>query len=107
MNRECIKQFVVTLIGDSKYDFKCWVTGCGLEFPMKVISQVLEPNVFSKMIRNRQNEEIRKADIPNLETCQHCMYAAIIENPAEKVFYCLNPECLKETCRYEWSLLVE
>ena len=66
---------------------------------MKIISQVLEPNVFSKMIRNRQNEEIRKADIPNLETCQHCTYAAIIDNPNEKVFYCLNPECLKETCR--------
>jgi len=66
---------------------------------MSALSSVLEPNIFSKVLRNVQNEEIKKAGLDNLETCQHCTYAAVIENPLDKIFRCLNPECLKETCR--------
>lgn len=66
---------------------------------MNTLSVVLEPNLFSKVLRNIQNEEVKKAGLENLESCQYCTYAAIIENQADKVFRCLNPECLKEICR--------
>lgn len=66
---------------------------------MSVVQEVLSANMMSAYIRNKQNEEIKKANITNLETCPFCVYAEIIENPDEKVFYCKNPDCLKETCR--------
>lgn len=40
------------------------------------------------------------AEIDGLECCPYCPYAVIVDNPDDKVFRCLNPECMKETCRY-------
>jgi TRIAD3 protein (E3 ubiquitin-protein ligase RNF216) len=97
--KECVKRYTETSIGDSKYMFNCINDKCKREFEMSTLSNVLEPNMFSKVLRNIQNEEIKKAGIENLESCKYCTYAAIIENPEEKVFRCLNPDCLKETCR--------
>lgn len=97
--KECVKRFAETTIGDCKFVFNCIDENCKVEFEMSTLSEVLEPNTLSKVLRNIQNEEIKKAGLDNLETCQHCTYAAIIENPLDKVFRCLNPECLKETCR--------
>lgn len=97
--KDCVKRFAETTIGDGKFVFNCIDEKCKTEFEMSTLSNVLEPNMMSKVLRNIQNEEIKKAGLENLEACQHCTYAAIIENPLDKVFRCLNPECLKETCR--------
>ena len=98
--RICIKSYAETRIGESKLAFDCLDTSCKTEFSMAVLSSVLEPNMFSKMLVRMQNEEIKRAGISDLEECPYCTYAAIIENQDEKVFYCLNPSCLKEHCRF-------
>lgn len=43
-------------------------------------------------------EEIRKANIPGVETCPFCPYAY---GPGEEdlVFVCLNSDCMKQSCR--------
>lgn len=98
--KNCIKRHIETRIGDGNYKFECLSSGCKSEYSLKIMSEILRPNEFSKLLINIQNEEIRNAGIENLESCNYCSYAAIIENQNDKVFYCLNPECLKETCRY-------
>lgn len=59
---------------------------------------VLKPNVFSKIAQKKQLEEIKAAGIEDLETCPFCDFATI---PAvnDKIFHCLNPDCMKESCR--------
>ena len=45
----------------------------------------LEKNVVKKLEQNIQNEQILKAKLNNLESCPHCTYAVIMENPFEKI----------------------
>jgi len=97
--KDCIKSYAETNLSNCKYDFGCLDDKCESKFAMNVLSSVLDTNLFSNLVRNIQNEEIRKAGIENLESCPHCDYAAIVDNPNERVFNCLNPDCLKETCR--------
>ena len=51
-----------------------------------------DPNV------NNNVEEIVAAGVQGLECCKHCGKANIC-NPDDKIFYCINEECLKHTCR--------
>ena len=96
----CIKRYAEVSIGDCKYSFDCIEEKCALKFDMSVLRAVLEPKLIENLLKNIQNEEIRNAGISNLESCPHCTYAAIIDNPNEKIFTCLNPSCMKETCRH-------
>lgn len=43
-------------------------------------------------------EEVKAAGIENLESCPFCDFATI-PNPESKLFQCLNPDCMKESCR--------
>lgn len=58
----------------------------------------MKPKLFSKLISKRQMQEVKSAGIENLECCPFCDFAAI-PNPEDKLFHCLNEECMKETCR--------
>jgi TRIAD3 protein (E3 ubiquitin-protein ligase RNF216) len=97
--RECIRRYTETIIGDSKYIFKCIDSSCQKEYNSEILKEVLSSNQYKNVIINKQNEEIKSADLHGLESCRYCTYAVIIENPDEKVFSCLNPTCMKETCR--------
>jgi TRIAD3 protein (E3 ubiquitin-protein ligase RNF216) len=97
--RDCVKSYAETNVSNCKYEFVCLEGKCEGEFSLHVLQDALDSNLFSTLVRNKQNEEIKKANIPNLESCQFCNYAEIIDNPDEKVFKCRNPECLKERCR--------
>lgn len=44
-------------------------------------------------------DELRAAGLANAEECPFCDYVAILENDADRVFACLNPDCLKQSCR--------
>lgn len=46
----------------------------------------------------KQIQEIKAANIEGLETCAFCDYSVILSKNI-KTINCLNPECLKETCR--------
>lgn len=50
------------------------------------------------MARKKQLEEVKAAGIEDLEMCPFCDFATIPE-AANKIFTCLNPECMKESCR--------
>ena len=97
--KECVKSYAETNISSCKYEFVCLEGKCEGKFDLATIKTVLNANMYSKLLRNLQSEEIKKAQIPNLESCPNCFYAAIIDNPEEKVFFCRNPDCLRETCR--------
>lgn len=66
---------------------------------LKIVFQsALNPKLFSKIAQKRQVAEVKAAGIEDLESCPFCDFAAI---PAktDKIFRCLNPDCMKETCR--------
>lgn len=60
---------------------------------------VLNPSVLSKMLQRKQLEEVKAAGIEDLESCPFCDFASILPRE-DKVFRCLNPECMRESCRY-------
>ncbi|WVO24272.1 uncharacterized protein IAS62_005636 [Cryptococcus decagattii] len=49
--------------------------------------------------RLKQARELQLAAIEGLESCPSCPYSAIIENPDEKLFKCMNETCRQVTCR--------
>lgn len=59
---------------------------------------VLPPNVFSKVAQKKQLEEVKAAGLKDLEFCPFCDFA-FIPAPDDKIFRCMNAECLRETCR--------
>lgn len=97
--KDCIKRSSEVAIGDGKCDFPCLTENCDYKFPLSVLQTVMSPNMFSILLRKMQEEEIKQAAIPDLVSCPFCSFATIISNPHDKVFKCLNPECLKDSCR--------
>ncbi|XP_013384323.1 kinesin-related protein 4 [Lingula anatina] len=95
----CVRRSSEELIGQTKTKFPCLTSDCTFEFSTSVLQKVLSPKIFSNLLRRLQEEEIRQADIPDLVSCPFCSFATIMSNPEDKVFKCLNPECLKESCR--------
>ncbi|KAJ9589904.1 hypothetical protein L9F63_016965, partial [Diploptera punctata] len=63
-----------------------------------VLQTVLNPAIFSKMLQRKQLEEVKAAGIEDLETCPFCDFASIPPRE-DKVFRCLNPDCMRESCR--------
>ena len=68
--------------------------------PLSALLPLLPAAMTATMQRREQQQQLRSANIDNLESCPACDFAIIIENEEERVFRCLNPNCLKETCRY-------
>ncbi|XP_060070591.1 uncharacterized protein LOC132550525 [Ylistrum balloti] len=97
--KECVRRSSEVVIGDGKSSFPCLSDNCVYHFPLPVLQAVMSPNMFSILLRRMQEEEVKQAAIPDLVSCPFCSFATIISNPDDKVFKCLNPECLKESCR--------
>lgn len=84
-------------IGDGLYRINCF-GDCEREFSLSVLQNVLPPTLFSILLQKRQEAEVMAAGIEGLVSCPFCHFASI--PPVEsKIFKCLNPECMKETCR--------
>ncbi|CAC5400493.1 RNF216 [Mytilus coruscus] len=100
MMNVCLKkcQSSEVIIGDGKTKFPCLLDSCKEEFPVSILQQILPTNMFSILLRRLQEEEIKQAGIPDLVSCPFCSFATIMSDE-DKVFKCLNPECLKESCR--------
>ena len=94
---QCVNRGCETAIGESKSELKCFAD-CDGKFPLSSIQRVLEPVIFEKYCQRLQIEEIVAAGVQGLESCKHCGLANIC-NPDDKIFYCINEECLKHTCR--------
>ncbi|XP_041354024.1 uncharacterized protein LOC121371875 isoform X2 [Gigantopelta aegis] len=98
--KECVRRSTETALGEGKTRFPCLTGACDHDVPLSSLQLLLPSSLFSRLLRNLQEEEVQKAGIPDLETCPHCSFAAIMPDPNNKVFHCLNTECLKETCRF-------
>ena len=97
--------------------FTCLNPDCRYEYSAALIGRLLPPTLFSRLLTKIQQEELRRANIPNFEQCKFCTFGtsetlslhlrtrssrrmlSVIDDPNERVFRCLNQECLKETCR--------
>ena len=62
------------------------------------LKDALPPNMFSKIALKKQMQEVKAAGIDDLEGCPFCDFATIVPAGA-KIFTCLNPDCMKESCR--------
>lgn len=97
--KTCIRRSSEVVIGEGKTDFKCLNGSCSEKFSLAILQHVLPTNVFSIVLKKMQEEEIKMADIPDLVSCPFCSFATIMPDQNDKVFKCLNPDCLKESCR--------
>ncbi|XP_053647161.2 uncharacterized protein [Cherax quadricarinatus] len=96
---DCIRKHVAAQIGQGNTRFKCMNGYCESEFSWRTLKRVMEPVVFEKLQERKQQDEIRAAGIENLESCPFCNFMIIMPDQENKVLECLNPECLKESCR--------
>ncbi|CAM2727175.1 unnamed protein product [Rotaria socialis] len=96
----CIRNYIETgFITNGECFFTCLNPTCKYEYSTSLMNQLLAPTLFSRLLIKIQQEELRLANIQNFEQCRYCTFGTIIDDPHERVFRCLNQECLKETCR--------
>ena len=95
----CIRQSAEEVIGQNATVFPCLIADCDGYFSLAVIKRTLPAQIFFNLLRRIQANEILNANIEDLETCPFCDFATIVPNKDDKVFYCLNPECMKDSCR--------
>ena len=72
---------------------------CTDEITWRQLGIALDPTVLLKLEQRRQVEEVNAAGIDKLVSCPFCPYQAIMEDSEDKLFVCMNSECLKESCR--------
>ncbi|CAF0753774.1 unnamed protein product [Didymodactylos carnosus] len=97
--RVCVRTYVETGFKEGKCRFPCVRDGCHGEYSMRLLTELLPPKDIERLSKRSQEENIRQASIDGLETCPYCPYAVIVDNQDDKVFRCLNPDCMRETCR--------
>ncbi|CAF0773983.1 unnamed protein product [Adineta steineri] len=97
--RNCVRTHIDVCFKEGKYRFACVENSCPGEYTMRLINELLPSKDLKRLNRRIQEENIRQAEIDGLECCPYCPYAVIVDNPNDKIFRCLNPECMKETCR--------
>ena len=97
--KDCVQRSSEELIGQAKMKFPCLAADCEADFATTTLQKVLSPKMFSNLLRKIQEEEIQQAGIEDLVSCPFCSFATVMPDPNDKVFKCMNPECLKESCR--------
>lgn len=93
----CIIKGVELKLAESETHIRCFIN-CTSEFSLSILQKVLSPTTFSILLRKRQEAEIMAAGLKGLVSCPFCHFASI-PPPEDKVFKCLNPDCMKESCR--------
>ncbi|XP_012523020.1 uncharacterized protein LOC105828962 [Monomorium pharaonis] len=94
----CIIRSTDVILGDGKTRIDCLLQ-CGCEIPISVLQRVLPPTKFSILLCKQQEAEVMAAGVEGLVSCPFCHFASI-PPPEDKIFKCLNPECMKESCRF-------
>jgi len=95
--KTCVQKSVEVRIGDGHTTFPC-LQECDSTFSLKLLEVLVDATMFSRLLQRIQLDEVRAADIDGLEVCPFCDFAIILP-PETSIFKCLNPECLKESCR--------
>ncbi|KAL7303319.1 hypothetical protein TKK_0004509 [Trichogramma kaykai] len=94
---DCVIRGTDSILADGGTHVQCF-TECSSEFSLSTLQKVLKPTKFSALLTKRQLAEVMAAGVDGLVSCPFCHFASI-PPPEDKVFRCLNPECMKETCR--------
>ncbi|XP_005098623.1 uncharacterized protein LOC101849460 [Aplysia californica] len=97
--KTCVLRSTEAAFGEMKTKFPCLTGACDQHITLNTIQSIVPSNLFSKIIRRMQEEEVQQANIPDLVICPFCPFATIMSDKDDKVLKCLNPECLKESCR--------
>lgn len=97
----CVEGLADTQVGMLKYEMGCMdASGCTAELSNEAVGKAIPILTFDRLALNRQQAEVRAAAIEGLEKCKWCDYQAVCDNvEKDPVFYCLNPECKRATCR--------
>ena len=97
----CAKHNAETDMTSLKYALRCMDTSrCEATFSRDERARFLDAATIKKLERLQQQDDIRRAEMGDLETCPFCEYAAICPPPeVNKIFECGNPDCLAQSCR--------
>lgn len=92
----CVVKGTDSKLGDGETHVPCFLN-CGSEFSISTLQKVLPLQKFSILLKKRQAAEVMAAGLEGLVSCPFCHFASIPPE-GDKVFKCLNPECMKESC---------
>jgi TRIAD3 protein (E3 ubiquitin-protein ligase RNF216) len=106
--KECLHGYAKEIIFGSAMasaKLSCMQEDCDRTYPYNQLEKCLTKDEIDKYQCRLQEDCLAKAEIPNLHQCAFCEFAAIISEQ-QKVFTCLNPKCMKESCiecKEEWK----
>ena len=73
--RACVRSYIENAFNSNGQCFyTCLSPGCRYEYPTNLIGQLLAPTLFSRLLIKIQQEELRRANIPNFEQCKYCTF---------------------------------
>ena len=75
-------------------------SGCTELFPDSEIRRFLDEKSFEGLSKLRTEQELREANLDGMVHCPFCPFAAIMDDPTDRIFECLNPACGERSCRY-------
>ena len=96
--KDCVETSTKVAMGEGKTMIEC-LGQCDEEVSWQELSRALQPNVLSKLIQKRQAAEVAEAGLDGLVACPYCPYLTIMDNMADKLLVCRNPDCGRESCR--------
>ncbi|XP_059176444.1 uncharacterized protein LOC131956077 isoform X2 [Physella acuta] len=97
--KTCVIKYVESAFGEMKTTFQCLTGFCDQNITLNTLQSIIPANLFSKIVRRIQEEEVLQANLPDLVICPFCPFATVMPNYEDKILKCLNPDCLKESCR--------
>lgn len=79
-SRNCIRNYIEnSFYQQGQCIFTCLNPSCQSEYSTVVMGQLLSPTVFSRLLIKIQQEELRRANIPNFEQCKFCTFGTSTE----------------------------
>ena len=98
---DCVISAAQIAVVLGRYKVDCFETDCRSEFPLQSLEAILPPRLHTILDHRRTEQEVLHfiEEMDDLVKCPFCPYVAVVENPDDKVFRCMNPECLLESCR--------
>ncbi|CAD5120571.1 DgyrCDS9136 [Dimorphilus gyrociliatus] len=95
---DCVRRAGEHVLSAAEWKIDC-MAGCGSEISLNSVQTVLRPSTVNALFVRMQQEEIKAAGLSDLVQCPFCDFAIILPDDGNKILNCLNPECLKSSCR--------
>ncbi|KAK6635648.1 hypothetical protein RUM44_000902 [Polyplax serrata] len=96
--KECINRHVMREINDDNFVFKCPIR-CHQILTLDLIQDLLCPKLLAVVTRKNQFDELRDVGFGNVIHCPSCYYIQVTPTPHQTHFHCLNPSCMRVSCR--------